>query len=94
MVGLTDLSISLGVPGEFDRPRLLQTVVQLSEFCHNHRVVPGTHCRDVVQARKCLDRGMRLAGVGGEHGLLFQKASETIAELSLEAGVAASVLDG
>ncbi|HEX5410710.1 MAG TPA: aldolase/citrate lyase family protein [Terriglobia bacterium] len=91
MVGPTDLSISLGVQGEFEHPRLVQTVVQFIERCQKHRVIPGIHCRDVVQARKWLERGMRLVGAGGEHRLLFQKARETVAELKAAAGVAAYV---
>jgi 4-hydroxy-2-oxoheptanedioate aldolase len=90
MVGPTDLSISLGVPGEFDHPRLIETVTQFIDACHKHGVAPGIHCRDVAQAKKWVDRGMRLVGAGGEHGLLFQKAIEAVAELRLTAGLASS----
>jgi 4-hydroxy-2-oxoheptanedioate aldolase len=81
MVGPTDLSISLGVPGEFDHPRLVECITRFIDACYKHRVKPGIHCRDVIQARKWLERGMQLVGAGGEHGLLFQKASEAVTEL-------------
>jgi 2-dehydro-3-deoxyglucarate aldolase/4-hydroxy-2-oxoheptanedioate aldolase len=86
MVGPTDLSISLGVPGEFDHPRLVESITRFIDACHKHLVKPGIHCRDVVQARKWLERGMQFVGAGGEHGLLFQKASEAVTELRSATG--------
>ena len=81
MVGPTDLTISLGVPGEFNHPQLVETITRFIGACQTHRVIPGIHCRDVAQARKWLERGMRFVGAGGEHGLLLQKASEAVREL-------------
>ena len=81
MIGPTDLSISLGVGGEFDHPRLVEAITKFIDACQRHQVAPGIHCRTVDQAGKWLQRGMRLVGAGGEHGLLLQKACEAVAEL-------------
>lgn len=81
MVGPSDLSISLGVPGDADHPRLVDCILQFIESCEAHNVVPGIHCRNQVQAEKWIERGMRFVGAGGEHGLLLEKARETAAEL-------------
>jgi 4-hydroxy-2-oxoheptanedioate aldolase len=81
MVGPSDLSISLGVPGEFDHPKLVECVTQFIEACNRHGVVPGIHCRSAVYAKRWAQRGMRFVGAGGEHGLLLEKAKETVRQL-------------
>jgi 2-keto-3-deoxy-L-rhamnonate aldolase RhmA len=81
MVGPADLSISLGVPGQFDHPLLVDTVDRLIAQCNRHGVVPGIQVRTTATARFWADRGMRFVGAGGEHGLLLEKAKETVAQL-------------
>jgi 2-keto-3-deoxy-L-rhamnonate aldolase RhmA len=81
MVGPADLSISLGVPGQFDHPTLISTVDRLIEKCNQHGVVPGIQVRTVAAAKFWLGRGMRFVGAGGEHGLLLEKAREAVGQL-------------
>src|SRR4051812_42852576 len=47
MVGPADLSIALGIPGEFEHPLLVSTVEKLIEKCNQHGVVPGIQTRSV-----------------------------------------------
>lgn len=81
MVGPTDLSISLGVPGEFDHPKILEAVDVFVAACERHGVVPGIHCRDCKMAMPWLQRGMRFLGCGSEHGMMLQKARDTMGEI-------------
>ena len=81
MVGPADLSISLGVPGQFDHPLLVDTVDRLIEQCNRRGVVPGIQTRTQAMAKLWAERGMRFVGAGGEHGLLLEKARETVAHL-------------
>ena len=81
MVGPADLSISLGVPGQFDHPLLVSTVDRLIEKCVQHHVVPGIQTRSTAVAKFWAERGMRFVGAGAEHGLLLEKARETVAAL-------------
>jgi len=81
MVGPTDLSISLGVPGEFDHPKIIDSVERFIEVCDRHGVVPGIHCRNAQMALPWLRRGMRFLGCGSEHGMMLEKARETIANV-------------
>ena len=81
MVGPADLSISLGVPGQFDHPLLIETVDRLIEKCSRHGVIPGIQVRAIAMAKFWAERGMRFVGAGGEHGLLLEKAKETVAQL-------------
>jgi 2-dehydro-3-deoxyglucarate aldolase/4-hydroxy-2-oxoheptanedioate aldolase len=81
MVGPADLSISLGVPGQFDHPLLVSTVDRLIEKCVQHHVVPGIQTRSTAMAKFWAERGMRFVGASAEHGLLLEKARETVAAL-------------
>jgi 2-dehydro-3-deoxyglucarate aldolase/4-hydroxy-2-oxoheptanedioate aldolase len=81
MVGPADLSISLGVPGQFEHPTLISTVEGLIEKCNKYGVAPGIQVRTAALAKAWIDRGMRFVGAGGEHGLLLDKAKETVAQL-------------
>jgi 2-keto-3-deoxy-L-rhamnonate aldolase RhmA len=81
MVGPADLSISLGIPGQFDHPRLLATVDALIEKCNRHGVVPGIQTRGVAMAKMWAERGMRFVGAAAEHVLLLEKAKESVAQL-------------
>ncbi len=81
MVGPTDLSISLGVPGEFDHPKILEAINVFVAACERHRVVPGIHCRDYDMALPWLRRGMRFLGCGSEHGMMLARARDTMAEI-------------
>ena len=81
MVGPADLSISLGVPGQFDHPLMLSTIDRLIEQCNRHGVVPGIQTRSVAMSKMWTERGMRFVGSGAEHGLLLEKAKEAVAQL-------------
>jgi 4-hydroxy-2-oxoheptanedioate aldolase len=81
MVGPSDLSISLGVAGQFNSPVLVDAVLPLIEECDKRGVVPGIQCRTVQQASSWMERGMRFIGSGSEHSLLMDKSRETVAAL-------------
>lgn len=78
MIGPSDLSISLGVPGQFDSPVLAEAVGRLIEACVRHGVVPGIQCRNAEHGLRWMERGMRLVGVGSELSLLMEKSKETV----------------
>jgi 2-dehydro-3-deoxyglucarate aldolase/4-hydroxy-2-oxoheptanedioate aldolase len=81
MVGPADLSISMGIPGQLENPRLIAAVERLVGQCVAHGVVPGIQTRSLAMSRAWVERGMRFVGTGGEHGLLLEKARETVAAL-------------
>jgi 2-dehydro-3-deoxyglucarate aldolase/4-hydroxy-2-oxoheptanedioate aldolase len=81
MIGPADLSIALGIPGQFDNPRLIEAVDHVIARCVAHSVVPGIQTRGVTMARFWADRGMRFVGVAAEHVFLLEKCKEAIAAL-------------
>jgi 2-dehydro-3-deoxyglucarate aldolase/4-hydroxy-2-oxoheptanedioate aldolase len=81
MVGPVDLSISLGVPGDFHHPKMIEAMDQIRDSCVKHGVVPGTQTRTLALAKLWKERGMPFIGCGSETGFLFEKASEVAAAL-------------
>jgi 2-keto-3-deoxy-L-rhamnonate aldolase RhmA len=81
MVGPADLSISLGIPGQFEHPKLIDAIDKIIETCQRRHVAPGIHIRSLHLAKFWRDRGMRLLSTGGDALFLFDKASETVRAL-------------
>ncbi len=81
MVGPADLSIALGIPGQFENPLLISTVQDLIAKCNRHGVVPGIQTRSLAMSKAWAERGMRFVGCAAEHALLLEKAKETVAAL-------------
>ena len=81
MVGPADLSISLGIPGQFENPKLIDAIDKIIESCNKHGVAPGLHMRPLHLAKFWRDRGMRFLSTGGDALFLYDKASEAMATL-------------
>ena len=76
MVGPLDLSISLGIPGDFSNPKLVDTVDKIRESCVAHGVAPGIQMRSLQLAKMWRDRGMLFLGCNSESGMLMERATE------------------
>jgi 2-dehydro-3-deoxyglucarate aldolase/4-hydroxy-2-oxoheptanedioate aldolase len=81
MIGPADLSIALGMPGQFDNPVFIATIEKVIDACNRHGVVPGIQTRGVAMARAWTERGMRFVGVAAEHVFLLEKCKEALATL-------------
>jgi 2-dehydro-3-deoxyglucarate aldolase/4-hydroxy-2-oxoheptanedioate aldolase len=81
MVGPLDLSINLGVPGEFLHPKMIDAVEKIIASCQAHGVAPGTQTRFIQQAQFWKERGCTFLGCGSETGFMFEKAKEVAAVL-------------
>jgi 2-keto-3-deoxy-L-rhamnonate aldolase RhmA len=77
MIGPADLSISLGVPGDFQHPKMVAAMESIRDTCNQKGIAPGTHTRSVPLARFWKERGMRFLGCGSEIAFLWEKAAET-----------------
>jgi 2-dehydro-3-deoxyglucarate aldolase/4-hydroxy-2-oxoheptanedioate aldolase len=77
MIGPADLSISMGVPGEFQHPVMVDAMEKIRDTCESKGIAPGTQTRTVQLARFWKERGMRFLGCGSDIGFLFDKAAET-----------------
>jgi 2-dehydro-3-deoxyglucarate aldolase/4-hydroxy-2-oxoheptanedioate aldolase len=77
MIGPADLSISMGVPGEFQHPVMVDAMEAIRDTCDRLGVAPGTQTRNLALAKFWKQRGMRFLGCGSDIGFLYEKAAET-----------------
>jgi len=81
MIGPADLSISLGVAGQFDHPTLNAAIEKIRDACNRHGISPGIHMRSLKLVQYWRDRGMRFLSCNSEIGFMLEKATETVAAL-------------
>jgi len=82
LIGPADLSISLGVPGEFEHPKVVAAMEAVRDTCIAKGVAPGTHTRSMKLAKFWRDKGMQFLGCGNETIMLLDRATEVIQSLS------------
>lgn len=81
MIGPADLSISLGVPGEFQHPKMVEAMEAVRDTCERLGVAPGTQTRSPELGKFWRDRGMRFLGCSNETGMLLDRATELVSRL-------------
>jgi 2-dehydro-3-deoxyglucarate aldolase/4-hydroxy-2-oxoheptanedioate aldolase len=81
MIGPADLSISLGVPGEFDHPKMVETIELVKASCLKHGVAPGIHVRTLALAKFWKEREMKFLSCGSDTGFLMEGATATATAL-------------
>jgi 2-dehydro-3-deoxyglucarate aldolase/4-hydroxy-2-oxoheptanedioate aldolase len=82
MVGPADLSVSLGVGGEFQHASMVEAMEKIRDSCVAHHVTPGTQTRSLPQAKFWREHGMRFLGCSNETGMMYERAVELVRELS------------
>ena len=82
MIGPADLSVSLGVGGEFLHPSMVEAMEKIRDSCVAHNIAPGTQTRGVPQAKFWRERGMLFLGCSNETTMLYDRACEIVRELS------------
>ena len=82
MCGPVDLSISLGVPGDFLNPKMVEAMEAVRDSCVEHGVYPGTQTRTVPLTKFWKERGMLFLGCNNELNMLYERAKEVVAQLS------------
>jgi 2-keto-3-deoxy-L-rhamnonate aldolase RhmA len=78
MIGPADLSISLGVPGNMDHPKMIGTIETIRDACIRHGIIPGIHTRASAMAKFWKDRGMLFLGCSNDLAMLLDRASENV----------------
>src|SRR5258708_4448479 len=82
MVGPADLSVSLGVPGEFQHPTMVEAMEAIRDTCIRRGIAPGTQTRSPGLARFWKERGMRFLGCSNDTSMLFDQATALAAQIS------------
>lgn len=78
LAGLSDLTVDLGVSGEWDHPSVVSCAMEIKAACDDNGVAFGVPAPDIGFATRYLDRGARLI-VTGDVGL-FGRAMRSFVE--------------
>ncbi len=79
MIGPADLSISLGVPGDFQNPKMVDAMSAIRDSCDRRKIAPGTQTRTFELARFWKERGMRFLGCSNEVSMMLDRGKELTA---------------
>ncbi len=67
-MGHYDLTVSLGIPAQFEHPLFLECMDRLVESCRRRNVAPGYLPATAEDARHWVSRGFRMISVGSDLG--------------------------
>jgi 2-dehydro-3-deoxyglucarate aldolase/4-hydroxy-2-oxoheptanedioate aldolase len=70
-VGHYDLTVSMGIPAQFDHPRLLKAMEDLVETCNSHGVAPGFLPPTPESAAYWISKGFRMISLGSDIGVFL-----------------------
>lgn len=70
-VGHYDLTVSMGIPAQFDHPRLLQAMDDLVTVCQRYDVAPGFLPPTQDSAIHWMNKGFRMLSLGSDIGLFL-----------------------
>jgi 2-keto-3-deoxy-L-rhamnonate aldolase RhmA len=70
-IGHYDLTVSMGIPAQFDHPRLLQAMDDLVSACRRHGVAPGFLPPTPESAVHWISNGFRMISLGSDIGVFL-----------------------
>jgi 2-keto-3-deoxy-L-rhamnonate aldolase RhmA len=82
LVGPTDLSVALGIPGKMTDPILVAAITSVIEACRRAKVFPAIQMNDLTLASHWASKGMRLVSFNSEIGMLTQAATGAVASIA------------
>jgi 2-dehydro-3-deoxyglucarate aldolase/4-hydroxy-2-oxoheptanedioate aldolase len=68
-MGHYDLTVSMGIPAQFDHPRFLEAMDRLVETCARHNVAAGFLPATAEDARRWIGKGFRVISLGSDIGV-------------------------
>ena len=89
MVGPFDLSVSLGIPGDFDNPIFWDAFDRMVDACNKNSVAPGVHMAKIPLLKKAREHGARYLVFGSDVSVLLGGWKAVRQEVPTGEGVAA-----
>ncbi len=80
-VGPSDLSVSLGIPGQVTHPREVKAIDRVIEVCNKHNIITGILMFDAAILKPWVEKGMRFVAYSSDISLLADAAAQGIEEL-------------
>jgi 2-keto-3-deoxy-L-rhamnonate aldolase RhmA len=75
-MGHYDLTVSMGIPAEFDNPKFLEKMDDLLNSCRRHGVAAGFLPANPVETKHWIDKGFRIISLGTDVGV-YQSALQS-----------------
>ncbi len=76
LVGPSDLSIALGIPGQMEAPPMHTAIEAMLAACRRHGVAPAIHMNDLKLAVYWAQQGMQVISSNAETGLMIKGGLE------------------
>ncbi|NOZ23184.1 MAG: hypothetical protein GXP25_19090 [Planctomycetes bacterium] len=86
VMGPNDLSVSSGMPGQTDHPKMIKAVEKVIKACKKHDKFAGTHLGDIEALKMWHDKGMRIITWSGDAAILRDGFLNGMAELRKATG--------
>lgn len=80
-VGPSDLSVSLGIPGQMSHPDEVAAITRVVDVCRKHGIIPGIHMSNLEMMKDWIEKGMRFVSFSSDVDLLARAAAESLARL-------------
>jgi 4-hydroxy-2-oxoheptanedioate aldolase len=78
LVGNDDLSVGLGITGQFDSDKYINAIKEIIAACNRHGVQPGIAGGDPVWVKRWADLGMRHFWSASDIGFIWAGAAQAI----------------
>ena len=85
-LGQFDLSLSLGIPGQFDRPEIQGGIDRLLALCEQHGRFAACMAPTLETAHEWMRRGFRMVSYSYDIGLMADRLREGLDALKRQAG--------
>ena len=81
-IGTADLSQSMGIPGQYDHPRLEQAIEQIARAARNNGIDWAVLPTSAAHAERCLEMGCRMPVIGIDIRLIQRGIYSILSEYS------------
>jgi 2-keto-3-deoxy-L-rhamnonate aldolase RhmA len=71
LLGPSDMSVSLGIPGQFEHPKFRAAFDRVVQVCNDKGLWPATHHGDPQLVMESVHRGMRMTTCSTDLSLLW-----------------------
>jgi 2-keto-3-deoxy-L-rhamnonate aldolase RhmA len=85
-IGHYDLTVSMGIPAQFDHPQLLQAMDDLVAVCRKYGVAPGFLASTQESAAHSINKGFRMLSLGSDIGVFLDGMRKFRAYVTQESG--------
>ena len=85
-IGHYDLTVSMGIPAQFEHPRFLAAMDELVSVCRRHGVAPGFLPPSPESAVHWIDKGFRVISLGSDIGVFLDGVRKFRAHVAQASG--------